>query len=154
VPAFQIAEWADHSVEVLLKVYAKSASTGRTQYRGVASRARWLSRHLDWGTSWEQTAENGALRPMTAGHTRSAPCPVSAGEGLIWLVQQLVRLRDSLSNPTEAVVRLVAALGERRGPENMQVSDRAQDAIAAQAGMAGTPKDSPTNNFHFEVHDL
>lgn len=50
-----------------------------------------------------------------------------------------MRLHDSLSNPTEAVVRLVAALGKRGGPGKVQDSGSAQDAIAAQVGMADAP---------------
>ena len=48
-------------------------------------------------------------------------------------------LTDSLSNPTEAVARLVVALGERGGTENVQVNGDTQDAIVAQAGMTDAP---------------
>jgi len=45
-----------------------------------------------------------------------------------------VHLTDSLSNPTEAVARLVAALGERGVPGNVQVTGGAPEAIIAQTG--------------------
>lgn len=47
---------------------------------------------------------------------------------------QLARLTDSLSNPPQAVQRLVAALEELGELENMQVSSGTQDAIVAQSG--------------------
>jgi len=46
----------------------------------------------------------------------------------------LVHLSDSLSNPTEAVERLVAALEAPGGLKNVQVSGNIQDVIVAQTG--------------------
>ncbi|MGQ0717543.1 MAG: hypothetical protein ACT4NP_09555 [Pseudonocardiales bacterium] len=45
-------------------------------------------------------------------------------------MSDVVRLTDSLSNPPQAVERLIAALG---GLENMQVGGSTQDAILAQS---------------------
>jgi transposase-like protein len=45
-----------------------------------------------------------------------------------------VHLTDSLSNPAEAVARLVVALGERGGHGNVQVTGGVPEAIIAQTG--------------------
>lgn len=45
-----------------------------------------------------------------------------------------VRLTDSLSNPPQAVERLVATLDARGGLENLQVGGEASDAAVAQSG--------------------
>ncbi len=47
---------------------------------------------------------------------------------------QLAHLTDSLSNPPEAVKRLIAALGHLGGLANMRVTDGVSDAILAQVG--------------------
>jgi integrase len=81
VPAPQVAEWAGHSVDALLKVYAKCidgqdviARRRVMQALGHPDGSQAAARHC-LGTHWAQTADACRYVPMTAGHNKIDPSP-------------------------------------------------------------------------------
>lgn len=73
VPPAQVAAWAGHSVDVLLKVYAQciDGQESVALARIEASLAGPMARNL--GTYWERTAVDGPSGPVTPGHDALGP---------------------------------------------------------------------------------
>ena len=88
VPPTDVAAWAGHSVEVLLKIYAKCVDGGaellRKRVQAALGHAPALARTQDrrgqdFGTHLARTAVDGQSSPVTTGHNEGTLDRESAG---------------------------------------------------------------------------
>ena len=81
VPAPQVAAWAGHSVDVLLRVYAKCIAGQDDAVRRRVEEALRDGGFMIASVMRPWTPVDSRSEPDTAGHSRTAPDRVSAGQG-------------------------------------------------------------------------